>query len=291
MKKIVILGCENSHADTFLDFIKNDPKYSDVEVVGVHSEDEGAADKLKEKFGVKVLSSYDEAVGKVDGVIITARRGGDHYRFAKPYIASGVPMFIDKPVTISEAEAIEMVKDFEKNGVRMTGGSSCVHVDFVRELKRDRETDFGGKTLGGFVRCPVSLNNDYGGFYFYCEHLIGITSTIFGFYPESVKAFENDGKITVVFRYKDYDVTGLFVDGNYIYYAMRCSVDGVQGSEFPITGESPCFRAEFDEFYDLLNGGKQKKSYSDFIAPVFVMNAVKRSMDGGKEEKVIKFEL
>ena len=279
MKKIVILGCENSHADT------------DVEVVGVHSEDEGAADKLKEKFGVKVLSSYDEAVGKVDGVIITARRGGDHYRFAKPYIASGVPMFIDKPVTISEAEAIEMVKDFEKNGVRMTGGSSCVHVDFVRELKRDCETDFEGKTLGGFVRCPVSLNNAYGGFYFYCEHLIGITSTIFGFYPESVKAFENDGKITVVFRYKDYDVTGLFVDGNYIYYAMRCSVDGVQGSEFPITGESPCFRAEFDEFYDLLNGGKQKKSYSDFIAPVFVMNAVKRSMDGGKEEKVNKFEL
>ena len=51
------------------------------------------------------------------------------------------------------------------------------------------------------------------------------------------------------------------------------------------------FRAEFDEFYDLLNGGEQKKSYSDFIAPVFVMNAVKRSLGGGKEEKVNKFEL
>ena len=81
------------------------------------------------------------------------------------------------------------------------------------------------------------------------------------------------------------------MDGNYVYYAARYSVDGVQGSEFPITGESPCFRAEFDEFYDLLNGGEQKKSYSDFIAPVFVMNAVKRSLDGGKEEKVNKFEL
>ena len=29
MKKAVILGCENSHADTFLKFIANDPKYSD----------------------------------------------------------------------------------------------------------------------------------------------------------------------------------------------------------------------------------------------------------------------
>lgn len=291
MKKIVILGCENSHADTFLSFIKDDPKYSDVEVLGVHSEDDGAADTLKEKYGVPVLPSYDAAVGKVDGVIVTARRGGDHYRFVKPYIASGVPVFIDKPITISEDEAVKMAKEFAANGVRMTGGSSCVHESVVQELKRDRETEEGGKTLGGFVRCPVSLNNAYGGFYFYCEHLIGIASTIFGFYPDSVKAFVNGGNITVVFRYKDYDVTGLFTDGNYIYYAMRASEKSVKGSEFPITGESPCFRIEFDEFYDLLKGGEMKKSYSDFIAPVFVMNAVKRSIDSGKEEKVNKFEL
>ena len=95
MKKIVILGCENSHADTFLGFIKNDEKYKDVEVIGVYSTDAGAAEKLSETYGVKVMDSYDEAVGKVDGVIVTARRGNQHYEFAKPYIASGVPMFID----------------------------------------------------------------------------------------------------------------------------------------------------------------------------------------------------
>mgnify|MGYP007011906764 FL=1 len=35
MKKIVILGCENSHADIFLGFIKNDATFSDTEVSGV----------------------------------------------------------------------------------------------------------------------------------------------------------------------------------------------------------------------------------------------------------------
>ena len=42
--------------------------------------------------------------------------------------------------------------------------------------------------------------------------------------------------------------------------------------------------------YSLLNGGNGR-DYADFIAPVFVMNAVKRSLDGGNEEKVNEFEL
>ena len=80
MKKIVILGCENSHADMFLGFWKQNPKYSDVDVIGVYSDERETAEKLSVQFGVPVMESYDEAVGKVDGVIVTARHGDNHYR-------------------------------------------------------------------------------------------------------------------------------------------------------------------------------------------------------------------
>ena len=46
MKKIVILGCENSHADKFLNLIKNTPDYPDIEVIGVYSDERAAAEKL-----------------------------------------------------------------------------------------------------------------------------------------------------------------------------------------------------------------------------------------------------
>lgn len=82
MKKIVILGCENSHADMFLGFMKGNEKYADLQVAGVYSDDKTAAEKLAEKYGVKVMSAYDEAVGKVDGVIVTARHGNNHYKYA-----------------------------------------------------------------------------------------------------------------------------------------------------------------------------------------------------------------
>ena len=75
-KKIAILGCENSHANNFLDYINANIEYKEsLEIVGVYSNDPEAAKALSEKYGVKVLESYSDAVGLVDGVIITARHG------------------------------------------------------------------------------------------------------------------------------------------------------------------------------------------------------------------------
>ena len=78
MKRIAILGCENSHAATFLDFIYNTDRYSDVEVVGVYSNEPAASKSLNEKFGVNILENYTDALGKIDGLIITARHGDLH---------------------------------------------------------------------------------------------------------------------------------------------------------------------------------------------------------------------
>lgn len=291
MKKIVILGCENSHADIFLGFMKGNENYADLQVAGVYSDDKTAAEKIAEKYGVKVMSAYDEAVGRVDGVIVTARHGNNHYKYAAPYIKTGVPMFIDKPVSIAETDALKLARECKAAGVRLTGGSTCVHDERVQTLKNEHDNNKDGKTISGFIRCPINLKNNYGDFFFYSEHLVGIMLTIFGYYPENVKAYKNAEKITVVFRYKDYDVTGLYVDKNNLYYAMRIAENGVHGEELPINELNPCFKMEFNSFYGLLCGGKQRLSYEDFIAPVFVLNAIQRSLESGNEEKINKFEV
>ena len=46
MKRIVFLGCENSHSAMFINFIKGDEKYNDIEILGVYSHDENAAKNL-----------------------------------------------------------------------------------------------------------------------------------------------------------------------------------------------------------------------------------------------------
>ena len=121
---------------------------------------------------------------------------------------------------------------------------------------------------------------------------MGVTSAIFGYYPKSVRAYQNGSNLTVIFRYEDYDVTGLYTDGSFsCYYAMRMSENHARGNEFQVNADSPCFSIEFEEFYELLSGAPQKQSYKDFVAPVFVMNAIKRSLDGNCEAEVRSYEI
>ena len=286
MKKVVILGCENSHAKIFLDFIYKNPNYPDVQVVGVYSEEENACVALRENYGVQIMQTYDEAVGKVDGVIITARHGNNHYRYAKPYIKTGVPMFIDKPITVDEEEAIKFMKELRANNIKISGGSLCKHDPFVQTLKERHQKDLDGKTLGGFVRAPLQPKSQYGGFFFYGQHLVEIMNEIFGRNPLSVRAIESENKLDVWFGYNTFTVHGLYVNENYKYFVARYEEEGVESGQIFTSTSAECSEKEFAEYYALLFGGKQKISYADFIAPVFIMNAIVRAKESGKQEQI-----
>ena len=284
MKKIAILGCENSHANAFLKFIKEKEEFSDIECIGVYSVDTAASQKLSDTFGVPVLVNYDSAVGMIDGLVITARHGGDHYKFAKPYIESGIPMFVDKPITICEDEALEFMKELKARETRISGGSSLKQDVFVSELKKDALEENGGKTIGGFVRAPVQLENAYGNFYFYAQHLVEMVCEIFGRFPLSVEAKQNGKQINVLFHYENYDCVGLFCDGSYLYYAARMAEKASKSFEIPTT--SDWYYREFKEFAEILCGGDQTCTYEEFISPVFIMNAIERSLESGKAEEI-----
>ena len=289
MKRIAILGCENSHANAFLKFIREKEEFSDVEVVGVYSDDRVAAEKLKESFGVPVMEDYADAVGEIDGLVVTARHGDNHYKYAKPYIDSGIPMFIDKPITIDEAEAVTFMRALKAKNVRISGGSSLKQDVFVRQLKQEAEQEIDGKTLGGYVRAPYMSRNDYGGFYFYAQHLVEMVCEIFGRFPLSVTARQNGKQIHVLFHYEDYDCVGLFCDKNYVYYVSRMAEKDVKG--FVIPSSDDWFYEEFKEFYGLLEGGEQAAAYDAFVSPVMILNAIERSLQSGQEELVNKAEL
>ena len=286
MKKIAILGCENSHADSFLKFIRNKEEFSDIEVVGVYSDDTAAAEKLRAQFNVPVMNDYADAVGQIDGLIITARHGDNHYKYAKPYIASGIPMFIDKPITVKEEEAVEFMRALRENGVRISGGSSLKQDTYVAKLREEALREENGKTVGGIVRAPYQSKNIYGGFYFYAQHLVEMVCEIFGRFPISVTAKQNGKQIHVLFHYEDYDCVGVFTDGIYVYYAARMAEKATIGHEIP--NDAGWFYREFKEFYDLLGGEPQSITYEEFISPVFIMNAIERALASGKEETVGK---
>jgi predicted dehydrogenase len=197
-------------------------------------------------------------------------------------------MFIDKPITVSEEEAIEFMQACRDNGVRITGGSCLKHAQAIQQLKQEY-LNGEEKTIGGFFRAPVSLNNAHGGFFFYSQHLTEMICEVFGYYPRAVEASKKDNIIDVRFDYGDFNIVGKYIDGSYLYYASHHTMKKITSLDVAV--DSTCFMAEFDEFYELLGGAEQKISYKDFIAQVFLLNAIYRSIESGKEEKVKEFSL
>ena len=73
----------------------------------------------------KIPTVYDrpeEMLGNIDAVIVATDDGNEHVERCRPFVEAGIPMFIDKPITIKEDEAIELAKRFDDDN-----GSSFVN--------------------------------------------------------------------------------------------------------------------------------------------------------------------
>lgn len=282
MYKIALLGCENSHSAAFLDLISQG-LYPDIEVIGVYSDEKESCDYLKEKYGVYVMNSYDEFVGKVDGIMITARHGDNHYKYAKPYLDDGIPMFIDKPITITVEEAEEFMAEARKRNVRLIGGSTCAYVKETLEMAEVFKSNELGEFVGGNLICPLHIFEKYGGFYFYAQHLVQIMTTVFGTGVKEVLAHKNGDNYTLIVKYDNFEITASYRCINH-YVITVCGKDNAKTCTFTV--DQDCFRHEMDEMKRLLDGGEQQFTYEEFILPVYLMNAIERSAKSGKWEKI-----
>ena len=283
MYKIVILGCENSHANNFLRLIA-EGKYPEIEVIGIYSNEPEAVRKLHDTYGTPIMADFADAVGQVDGVMITARHGDNHYKYAKPYMAAGIPMFIDKPITCTEEEAVTFMREAKSRGIRLCGGSTCAALAETRALAEDARTEAQGAVRGGSVVSPYQPNSPYGGFTFYAQHLIEIMTTVFGEGIECVRVDERENAMTFTARYADYSVQATYLEKIGYYSVSLYGAKAVRNEILHFTPDS--FRHEMDDMLDLLRGEPMKKSYESFIHPVFVMNALMRAKQSGVWEDI-----
>jgi len=278
--KIAILGTENSHAYAFASLIKNDPKYAGIEIVGVYGYDAAANKKLlDEGLAPYAAKNPHEVLGKVGGILVTARHGDHHHEYALPYIRQGVPAFIDKPFTVGLYKAAEMIKAAKKSGALLCGGSSLKYMDEAKPLARFAKKY---RPVGGNVTAPINMVNPYGGFYFYAQHLIEILLTVFGTDIKSVYARNHgsENRISVIFDYGSFDVTAQFYD-SYEYTATVYAKEGsLRGATMDVTY---CYELELDEFVKMVNTGIMPHSYEDLVRPLKLMHFIEDSYTRKKE--------
>ena len=71
---------------------------------------------IMRELGVEICRSIEELLTKVDAVLVLSIDGRPHHDQARPVFRSHKPVFIDKPVAASLADAIALFQDAEANG-------------------------------------------------------------------------------------------------------------------------------------------------------------------------------
>ena len=286
--RIGIVGTENSHADAFCKFFNQPDEngnlaYPDCHVTLVYGNYPEANERLVRECGADAIAaSVEEMVGAVDAVMVTARDGKFHADFARPFIEAGIPAFIDKPFTTDLAEAEALVRLAQEKGVPLVGGSSLKHADGIRELKALRAS-LGSTVKGGSMFAPLSMVNEYSGFWFYSSHLAEMCMEVFGWQPERVVATENHGSVYATVHYADFAVSCCFMDGCGDCYAGSIFAEKTTHRTVDL---KDIFRRECDSFVDMLHTGKMSYSYEELVAPVAFLAAVKESYETGKPVEI-----
>jgi predicted dehydrogenase len=168
--KVGIIGVDTPHSTEFTRAM-NDPKatgpLAQVTVVAAYlggSPDMPASVDLGKQFGpvlrqrgdVEIVDSIEALLPKVDAVMINSLDGTTHLADAKKVIAAGKPVFIDKPVTGSLAEAVELYALAKKAGVPCFSASSLRYATGIASMGTQKDP-----AVGKVIGCDAYSNNSH----------------------------------------------------------------------------------------------------------------------------------
>ena len=224
-------------------------------------------------------------LGKVDAIMVTSRDGALHADYVRPFIEAGIPAFIDKPLTRNVEEAVALMRLARDKNVPIVGGSSLKYPEDLQELKSVVEE---GQLRGADLAAPVSMDNPYGGFFFYASHLVEMTMAIFGSNPMKVTACRTKDSVTATVRFANCDVTNHFNEGNYHYSATIYTKEKTVFKDLDV---SKIYQHECDAFAHMLRSGEMEQSYEELVMPVAYIAAIEKAYETGEEQIIQPIQL
>ncbi len=211
--KAGVIGLDTSHAPAFASLLNGDEATGDLAGVKIvaafpggspdipSSADrvEGYTDEFR-KMGIAIAPSIEALLKEVDVVFLESVDGRPHLEQIVPVLKARKPVFVDKPVagTLADAIAIyELARDYE---VPIFSSSSLRFSPGIIGMRDDHRV---GKVLGCEARGPCTLEPHHPDLFWYGIHGVETLFTIMGTGCEGVTRVSSDGTELVVGVWND----------------------------------------------------------------------------------------
>ncbi len=209
-----IIGLDTSHVIAFTKLL-NDPKatgdLAGVQVVAAYpggSDIPASKDRVAgftrrvRDMGVEIVESIPALLERVDVVLLESVDGNVHLKQAEAVFAAGKPVFIDKPLAASLADAVRIAELGRKHKVPWFSSSSLRFSPGILSLRGG--SDKTGEVLGCDAWSPCALERSHPDLFWYGVHGVEALFTIMGPGCEKVSCARTDGA---------HLATGVWADG------------------------------------------------------------------------------
>lgn len=205
--KAGIIGLDTSHAIAFTKLLNADnsePPFAGIKVIAAYPK--GSPDiesstsrvpmytRTVKEHGVEIVDSIEELVSKVDVVFLETNDGRPHLEQVLPVLKAGIPVFVDKPVAGSLADAIAIYKAAEHYNVPVFSSSSLRYSAGAREVLDGKI----GKVKEATTFSPCTLEPTHPDLFWYGIHGVELLFTVMGPEIESVRRVESSRQRDVV---------------------------------------------------------------------------------------------
>ena len=202
-----IIGLDTSHVIAFTKILNDENAAADVSgcrVVAAYPQ--GSPDivsstirvpqyteQMKE-LGVEIVDSIPALLEKVDVVLLETNDGRPHLEQVIPVLQSGKPVFIDKPIAGSLADAVAIFELARRHNVPLFSSSSLRYGAGAQALRNGKL----GEILGCDAYSPCSLEKTHPDLFWYGIHGVETLFTVMGTGCQSVTRASSPGLDVVV---------------------------------------------------------------------------------------------
>ena len=195
---------------------------------------------LRDEQGCTIYDTIEEMMKHVDVVLLESVDGRPHLEQAKPVIAAGKPLFIDKPMAGSLADVIEIFRLAKEAGVPCFSSSSLRYSSEYQAMRNDSPV---GDIVGCAAYSPCSLEEHHPDFFWYGVHGMEILFTVMGTGCQTVTRVHTDGTDVAV---------GVWEGGRIgTFRGIRAGKSGYGATVFGAKGVQVC--TKYDGYMPLVN--------------------------------------
>lgn len=188
--KVGIIGLDTSHVIAFTKLL-NDPsipqhtpgakvvaayKGGSDDIESSYSRVEGYTEQLRTEFGVEIVPTIEALCAKVDAVLLESVDGRPHLEQVKPVFAAGKPVFIDKPLAGTLADAVAIYKLGKAHNVPWFSSSSYRYYGSMTDLMAQNVGEIRAAVSYG----PSHFEPTHPDFFWYGVHPVEALFTALG---------------------------------------------------------------------------------------------------------------